>query len=118
MMNAILFLLIGLQLLIIPVRDIQNYWGLGVLCILIVLIARFFSIWLPTKFFHIKDIFTRKTTAILVWGGLRGGVSVALVLSLQAPLNKNLMLVCTFFVVVFSIFVQGMTISKIAKKVV
>lgn len=114
-MNAILFLLIGLQLLIIPVKDIKHFWVIGLISILIVLTARFFSIWIPTKIIHFKEKFTKKTIAILVWGGLRGGVSVALALSLDESLNKNLFVVITFFVVVFSIFVQGMSIAKIAK---
>lgn len=114
-MNAILFLIIGLQLLLIPLNDLKEYWFYGVLSILVVLIGRLFSIWLPMKIIPFKKKFSRKTIVMLVWGGLRGGVSVALALSVDESLNRNLFVVITFIVVVFSIFVQGMTISKIAK---
>ena len=111
-LNAILFLIIGFELLIIP--DLSLYWKIGMVSILIVLLARFISIWVPTKVIPFKSTkFDRKTVTILVWGGLRGGVSIALALSIDADLNKNLFLAVTYFIVLFSIIVQGMTVGRL-----
>lgn len=110
-LNAMLFLIIGLELLLIP--DIQQYWIIGCSCILIVLLSRYLSIWLPM--WVIPDIgkFDAKTMTVLVWGGLRGGVSVALALTIDPHLNQNLFLSATYYVVVFSIVVQGLSIGKL-----
>jgi CPA1 family monovalent cation:H+ antiporter len=112
-MNAILFLIIGFELLLIP--DITDYWEVGIIGIVVVLLARFVSIWVPTKIIPFKSKFDRKTIVILVWGGLRGGVSVALALSIDSALNKELFLSMTYFIVVFSIIVQGLTVSKLTE---
>jgi len=111
-LNALLFLIIGFELLVIP--DLTLYWKIGMLCIAIVLAARFFSIWIPSKIIPFRsNKFDRKTITILVWGGLRGGVSIALALSIDDGLNKNLFLAITYFIVLFSILVQGLTISRL-----
>lgn len=112
-MNAILFLIIGFELLLIP--HITDYWLVGLISIVLVLFARFISIWIPTLIIPFKTKFDRQTITILVWGGLRGGVSVALALSIDEHLNKNLFLAITYFIVVFSILVQGLTVGKITK---
>ena len=112
-LNAILFLFIGFELLLIP--DIMNYWQVGLLFILVVLFARFISIYIPTKIIPFKNKFDRQTIIILVWGGLRGGVSVALALSIDEHLNKNLFLSLTYFIVVFSVLVQGLSIGKLVQ---
>lgn len=78
-LNAMLFLIIGFELLLIP--NLQQYWLIGPITIVIVLLARFFSIWLPIKFVPNIGTFDARTITILVWGGLRGGVSVALALT-------------------------------------
>src|SRR5690606_13614003 len=83
-MNAILFLIIGFELIIIP--DIMQYWKLGVLGIVVVLAARFISIWLPSKTIPFREKIDNRTVTMLVWGGLRGGVSVALALSVSSDL--------------------------------
>ncbi len=113
-LNAILFLFIGFELLLIP--NLLEYTSIGLLAIVIVLLARFVSIWFPTLVIPFKEKFDRKTIVILVWGGLRGGVSVALALSVDAGLNKELLLSMTYFVVVFSILVQGLTVGKLTKR--
>lgn len=111
-LNAILFLIIGFELLVIP--DLTLHWKIGMLCIFIVLMARFFSIWIPTKIIPFRsNKFTNKTITILVWGGLRGGVSIALALSIDDHLNKNLFLAITYYIVLFSIIVQGLTVSRL-----
>ncbi len=112
-LNAMLFLIIGFELLLIP--ELQQYWQIGCVSILIVILARFFSIWLPIRFFPKIGKFDRRTITILVWGGLRGGVSVALALAIDDSLHKDLILSITYYVVVFSIVVQGLTIGKLAK---
>lgn len=114
-LNAILFLFIGFNLLMID--DLDNYWLAGSACIAIVLFSRFISIWLPTKFIKFREKFTPGTIKILVWGGLRGGVSIALALSIAEGPYKKVILAITYFVVVFSIVVQGLTVGKVATKV-
>lgn len=114
-LNAILFLFIGFELLLIP--NILDYWLLGVASIFIVLLARFLSIWFPTLVIRFREKFSSGTIKILVWGGLRGGVSIALALSIDEGPHKQLIVAATYFVVVFSIIVQGMTIGKLANRV-
>jgi monovalent cation:H+ antiporter, CPA1 family len=110
-LNGILFLIIGFELLLIP--DLTQYWQIGSAAIGIVLLARFFSIWLPIRLIPAIGRFDKKTITILVWGGLRGGVSVALALTIDESLNQSLFLAVTYYVVVFSIIVQGLTIGKL-----
>ncbi len=113
-LNAILFLFIGFNLLL--VKDINNYWLPGIACIALVLMARFVSIWIPTKLIPFREKFSPGTIKILVWGGLRGGVSIALALSIDDGPYKNVIIAITYFVVVFSIVVQGLTIGKVASR--
>lgn len=113
-LNAILFLFIGFELLLIP--DLKSYWLISVFAIFIVLFARFISIWIPSLIVPFNPKFSRGTLSILVWGGLRGGVSIALVLSVNSDIYKDLLLEMTYFVVVFSILIQGLTIGKVSKK--
>lgn len=115
-LNAILFLFIGFELLLIP--NLVDHWVLGLIAIAIVLIARLVSIWIPAMVVPFKKKFSRGTLIMLVWGGLRGGVSIALVLTMKDGAYKDLLLEITYFVVVFSILVQGLTIGKVAKKVI
>ncbi len=114
-LNAILFLFIGFELLIIP--DFETYWLISIVAIFVVLFARFISIWVPSLIVPFKPKLNRGTLIILVWGGLRGGVSIALVLSVTNELYKELLLEMTYFVVVFSIVVQGLTVSKLSGRV-
>lgn len=113
-MNAILFMLIGFELLII--ENLNDYWIAGTIAILVVLFARYISIALPSLVIPFIDRLDKKSTRILVWGGLRGGVSVALAMSINPELNKELILSITYFVVVFSIVVQGLTIGKVTNR--
>ena len=112
-LNAMLFLIIGFELLLIP--DLHQYWMIGCISIGVVLVARFFSIWLPIKFIPKIGKFDKQTITILVWGGLRGGVSVALALTMPPTLNQSLFLSITYYVVVFSILVQGLTVGKLVQ---
>lgn len=110
-LNAMLFLIIGFELLLIP--DLEQYWQIGLISIAVVLLSRFLSVWLPIRFVPKIGRFDRKTITILVWGGLRGGVSVALALTIDSHLNQHLFISITYYIVVFSILVQGLTIGKL-----
>lgn len=114
-LNAVLFLFIGLELLLI--KNFDYYWEISIVAIFVVLFARFISIWIPSLLVPFKPKLSRGTLTMLVWGGLRGGVSIALVLSVNNPEYKELLLEMTYFVVVFSIFVQGLTVGKVSQKV-
>lgn len=115
-MNAILFLLIGFELLLVPA--LQNYWIIGSISIVMVLLARYVSIKIPTLLIPFREKYSKGTLLILVWGGLRGGVSIALALSINAEqIYRDAIIAATYFVVVFSIIVQGLTIGKMARKI-
>ena len=107
-LNVILFVLIGLEILFI--KKFENYWWIGLLAILIVLIARYISIWIPSQL--VRQKITWKTVAFLTWGGMRGGISIALALTLTRGLHRDLFVVATYCVVVFSIIVQGLSIER------
>lgn len=114
-LNSLLFLLIGFELLLIP--NLRFYWPGGILAIAIVLLARYISIKIPTLIIPFKEKFSKGAFFILVWGGLRGGVSIALALSIGDSAHRNPIVAITYFVVVFSIIVQGLSIGKIAKRI-
>ncbi len=113
-MNAILFLLIGFEMLVIPFT--KSLVWLGCAAILIVLAARFLSVALPIAILKQRRAFERNAIAILTWGGLRGGISVALALSLPYNETNRVFVSVTYFVVLFSILVQGLTIGKVVKR--
>ncbi|WP_294205205.1 sodium:proton antiporter [uncultured Chryseobacterium sp.] len=117
-LNAVLFLFIGFELLMI--KDLKYFMIPGIISIVVVLLARFISIWVPTKFMSLRTRFNPQTVKVLVWGGIRGGVSIALALSIPKNEYSNTILSITYCVVVFSIIVQGLTIAKVAnpKKIV
>lgn len=115
LLNAILFLLIGLEILIINFKP--NYLFAGALAILIVLISRFLAISFSNAFLGKKHRSTRKETAVLTWAGLRGGISIALALTLPENPFRDAIIFATYSVVVFSIIVQGLTIEKVVRKV-
>lgn len=114
-LNAVLFLFIGFELLII--QNITSYWIIGTASIIIVLFSRFLSIYIPVLLIPFKNKFSNGTIKVLVWGGLRGGVSIALALSMDEGPYKPTLIAATYFVVVFSIIVQGLTVGKVASRV-
>lgn len=111
-LNAVLFLFIGFELLMI--KDLKHFMLPGLLAIVVVLLARFISIWGPTKFMSLRTRFSPQTVKVLVWGGIRGGVSIALAMSIPKSEYSEIILSITYCVVVFSIVVQGLTIAKVA----
>ncbi|MGH1542516.1 MAG: cation:proton antiporter [Arenicella sp.] len=113
-LNIILFVLIGLEILILP---INNLWLLaGVLVIPVVVGTRLFSVGMPIQVLRLKQNFAPNIVKILTWGGLRGGISVALALSLPAGEARDIFLVMTYVVVVFSIVVQGLTVGPLIRR--
>ncbi|HPF91894.1 MAG TPA: sodium:proton antiporter [Flavobacteriales bacterium] len=114
-LNAVLFVLIGLELLIIDLRP--TYFAIGALAIVLILGVRYISIWAPAQLIRFKERISRGTIVLLTWGGLRGGISIALALSLRPEMGKELWVPLTYIVVAFSILVQGLTIGRLAKKV-
>ncbi len=113
-LNAILFLLIGMEMLIIKINF--TVFIIGIIIVLIVLLTRWISVWIPIYFLQYWIKFEKNAVLILTWGGLRGGLSVALALSLTPAMHKNEFVLITYIVVVFSIIVQGLTIGPLAKK--
>lgn len=116
LLNAVLFVLIGLELLVLKIED-QYLWA-AVMTIGIVLLSRFLSLLIPVKFFSRRLDFVPHTTTIMTWGGLRGGISIALALTLTADMNRDLFLTVTYTVVIFSIVVQGLSVGRLAKKLI
>jgi monovalent cation:H+ antiporter, CPA1 family len=113
-LNALLFLLIGFELLTLPFN--WMFVLLGVICIPIVLLARYLSVLLPISFLQYLTKFEKNVVPLLTWGGLRGGISVALALSIPPEMQGELFVVITYVVVLFSIIVQGLTIGKLARR--
>jgi CPA1 family monovalent cation:H+ antiporter len=116
LLNAVLFVLIGLELLVLKIED-QYLWA-ALMTIVIVLVSRFLSLLIPVRFFARRLDFVPHTTTIMTWGGLRGGISIALALTLTADMNRDLFLTVTYAVVIFSIVVQGLSVGKLAKKLI
>ena len=113
-LNVILFALIGLEMLIIP---FESEWLIaGLLLILIVVLVRVVSVGVPIRLIGLRTKVAPHLVKILVWGGLRGGISVALALSLPDGEFRDLIVFLTYIIVVFSIVVQGLTIGPFIRK--
>lgn len=112
-LNAILFLLIGIEVLLI--HFVAAYFWSIALVIPLVVVARFISVGLPISLLRFKNTYSPHAVKILTWGGLRGGISVALVLSLPNVPEKQPLIAVTYGVVLFSILVQGLTVGRLAK---
>ncbi|MGB0748114.1 MAG: cation:proton antiporter [Magnetospiraceae bacterium] len=115
-LNSVLFLIIGLE--IIAFQYGWNVTGIALACIPLVLLARFISVSIPVGLIGFKRDLTKGAIPVLTWGGLRGGISVALALSLPDGPYKELILAVTYAVVIFSIVVQGLTVGAVVKKTV
>jgi CPA1 family monovalent cation:H+ antiporter len=109
-LNAVLFLLIGLEILVLTIKG--NYLIAGLIMIPVVLLARFISVGVPITFMRRIRDFSPHAVKILTWGGLRGGISVALALSLPNGPEREAILTVTYIIVIFSILVQGLTIER------
>ncbi len=113
-LNAILFILIGLQLVIISFQF--NLLIIGLIMAILLILVRYISLWLPAFSFFFKKDLKDKTLEIMTWGGLRGGISIALALSLPQSMYKEFFVPVTFVIVLFSIIVQGFTMKWFVKK--
>lgn len=112
--NGILFVLIGLAIHLLNFN--MNYLILGAFAVVIVLIARFVSVFLPYSLLKHTESKPIKTVAILTWGGLKGGISIALALSLMGNSSSEVILYITYVVVLFSIIAQGLSIGRLVKR--
>jgi CPA1 family monovalent cation:H+ antiporter len=116
-LNAILFILIGLEIIPILQNFDLSYILIIVLVIILVVVSRGIGVFVPIKILSIKKTFEKNTALIITWGGLRGGLSIALALNLPDSIGtgKDLILILTYGVVLFTILVQGLTLKKIVK---
>lgn len=115
-LNSVLFLLIGLELLVLGLSP--SFGLITLIAIPLVLLARLTAVSIPMKVLGTFKQFTKGAIPVLTWGGVRGGISVALALSLPDNEYKPLILTATYGVVVFSIIVQGLTIKKVVQRTV
>jgi CPA1 family monovalent cation:H+ antiporter len=113
-LNAVLFVLIGLEVMVLNATGLELFAGL--LAVPIVLFARLVSVAIPITMLRFFRTFSPHVVKILTWGGLRGGISVALALSLPAGQERHIILTITYAVVVFSIVVQGLIIGRVVQK--
>lgn len=116
LLNTILFVLIGMEMLVLEFK-----WTFIIACLLaipIALLSRYISLYGPISMFEKRLEFIPKTNKVMTWGGLRGGISIALALSLTSDMHRELFLVITYIIVVFSILVQGLSLSALVKRTI
>lgn len=113
-LNAILFLLMGLEIVIVNFQ--LKYLSAGVLAALALVVTRYISLWIPVFTFGLSKHLQANELKIMTWGGLRGGISIALALSLPANEYKNIIVAITFIIVIISIIFQGLTIGPLIKR--
>jgi CPA1 family monovalent cation:H+ antiporter len=115
-LNSVLFLLIGLEVLVL--RFEPAFAGLAAASIPVVLLARLLAVAVPVGALQSRQDFAPGTIPVLTWGGLRGGISIALVLSIPEVAEKAALLAATYAVVVFAIVVQGLTLRSVVERMV
>lgn len=114
LLNTVLFVLIGMEMLVL---DLESEFILaGLLMIPVALLCRYLSLLLPIRLFEKPLDFIPHTDLVMTWGGLRGAISIALALSLTADMYRELFLVITYIVVIFSIIVQGLSVNTLVAR--
>jgi CPA1 family monovalent cation:H+ antiporter len=114
--NAVLFVLIGMEIIILTFNS--SFIIAGLVAIPLVLLARFIALFLPVQLLRKRLELATGTSRIMTWGGLRGGISIALALSLAPEMSRDLIVTMTYIIVVFSIIVQGLTVGKLVKRLI
>ena len=114
-LNAVLFLLIGLEVLVLVYHT--EYFLAALAIIPVVLLSRFISVGVPIQVMKKMREFSPGVVRLMTWGGLRGGISVALALSLPQGIEREIILAVTYAVVIFSVLIQGLTLGSLAKQV-
>ncbi|MEZ4687872.1 MAG: sodium:proton antiporter [Bacteroidia bacterium] len=113
-LNAVLFVFIGLEILLIPFSPITIL--IGMLSGMLVTASRYVSLATPSYMLGLKRTFEPHTLPILTWGGLKGGISIALALSLTAAMDRDIILPVTYVVVLLSLSIQGLTVGKLVER--
>ncbi|RYY28036.1 MAG: sodium:proton antiporter [Sphingobacteriaceae bacterium] len=111
MMNTILFVMIGLQIVVMPF--LNYYWIVGLLAIILALIARGLSVLVPLVFLRRTLNLNYNNITILTWAGVRGGISIALALSMPHTKYRDVILASSYFIIIFSIVVQGLSLNYV-----
>jgi len=114
-LNALLFMVIGIEIVVLSLTVLHLI--AGVCGILAVLVGRFISVSIPVSLMRLKRQFSAGVVRILTWGGLRGGISIALALSLPPSRERDLIVTVTYIIVIFSVLVQGLTIERLIRAV-
>ena len=113
-LNAILFVLIGIEILIVEFETVYLFLGFG--AVLVALASRYISVFLSNLAIPRKHKATSKELIIMTWAGLRGGISIGLALNLTESMHRDPILYMTYMVVLFSILVQGLSVGKLVKR--
>lgn len=112
-LNALLFMLIGLEVIVMSLNG--DYVIAGVIMFVVVLSARFIAVGIPVSLLKLKQSFHPHVISILTWGGIRGGISVALALSLPQGEERDIIVSITYVIVIMSVILQGLTIKNLVQ---
>ena len=110
---AILFVFIGFEMLVIPIR--MDYFAAGFFAVVIVVLARWIAMYIPIRMMSHLRSFDKGTVSVLTWGGLKGGLPVAFTLSLAEFPGRDILVTLTYIVVVCSLLYQGLTLGAVMK---